>query len=349
MALDKEQQARLTFLAEAETYFGEIEAVLLGLKTAEDRASQINIAMRAAHSVKGTAGMMGFEVLSQVAHNLEDSFKILRARQLSMDSHLETLLLQGVDCLRIARQHYHGEQPIPPQWLTNYAEPIFAQLKERLGDLTPEDEARLLSEDNNANLDYVIFTTSVEDTLEEFEQELPQLRGEDLRQAIINLARQMCEFGLMAQLAPFVSLCESVQQECTFADLEVIDAIAHQAMKDWQRSHSLVLLGRTERLPTQLKSPQETSGQTLRDVAELPLSELLDEPAVKLTDISSNDIDYLQDRLAALNIAEELPQSGLSELGENRLDEPVDLEALQAQFSALPLESELEPVLEDSR
>lgn len=143
MALDKEQQARQTFLSEAETYFGEIETVLLGLKTADDRANQINIAMRAAHSVKGTAGMMGFDVLSQVAHNLEDSFKILRARQLSVDTHLETLLLQGVDCLRTVRQHYQEQQPIASQWMAEHTEPIFKQLKQRLGDLTPEDEARL--------------------------------------------------------------------------------------------------------------------------------------------------------------------------------------------------------------
>ncbi|NEP61797.1 MAG: hybrid sensor histidine kinase/response regulator, partial [Symploca sp. SIO2G7] len=206
MTLDKEQQARRTFLAEAENYFGEIETVLLGLKTTDDRASQINTAMRAAHSVKGTAGMMGFVVLSQVAHNLEDSFKILRARQLSVDTHLETLLLQGLDCLRMVHQRYQSQQPIASQWLVNDVDPIFAQLNQRLGDLTPEDEARLLSEDNNENLDFVIFTTSVDDTLAEFEQTLPQMGNDDLRAALIAIAGQLAEFGLMAQLDGFVSL-----------------------------------------------------------------------------------------------------------------------------------------------
>ncbi len=329
MALDKEQQARLTFLAEAETYFGEIESVLLGLKTTQDRTSQINIAMRAAHSVKGTAGMMGFDVLSQVAHNLEDSFKILRARQLSVDTHLETLLLQGVDCLRIARQHYHDQQPIASNWLANYAEPIFAQLKQRLGELTPEDEAKLLSEDNEVNLDFVIFTTSVEDTLEEFKQHLPQLKGEHLRQVVMDTARQMTEFGLMAQLESFVSLCEHVQQQCACAQLEAIDAIANQAIKAWQRTHSLVLLGRTERLPTQLKPLKDTSDQTLSDLAEFSLPELA-EPAFELP--GSNDISYLQDQLAALDFTEAPENDPPVE------DPPVDLTDLQAQFAALPLE-----------
>lgn len=332
MALDKEQQARLTFLSEAETYFSEIETVLLDLKTATDRANQINIAMRAAHSIKGTAGMMGFDVLSQVAHNLEDAFKILRARQLAVDTHLETLLLQGVDCLRTARQNYHEQHPIDPQWLTNYADPIFAQLKERLGNLTPEDEARLLSEDNNANLDFVIFTTSVEDTLEELEQTLPTLEGEPLRQAVITAARQMSEFGLMAQLDPFVAVCETVQQQCTLAQPDAVDKIAQHAMKAWQRSHSLVLLGRTDRLPTQLKKLKEK----LKGLTEFSLSE-------NLADAPASSLDYLQEHLVT---SPKLPDEELTDLIDHSSDQLVDLQDLQAQFAAL--ESDLETVSADA-
>ena len=358
MALDKEQQARLTFLTEAETYFGEIETVLLGLKTADDQADQINIAMRAAHSVKGTAGMMGFVVLSQVAHNLEDSFKILRARQLSVDTHLETLLLQGVDCLRIVRQQYHDQQPIDQQWVANDVEPIFAQLNQRLGDLTPDDEARLLSEDNNANLDFVIFTTSVDDTLEEFEQKLPNLRGDELKQVMIGITSQLSEFGLMAQLDSFVSLCQSVQQQCALALPEDMHGIADQALKTWRRCHSLVLLGRTERLPRELAPLKSDSG-----LIELPEADgILPGLSVDLVDLpglgADNDINQLQDQFAALDITADIPQELAEDLSadeladpdlaaiDNSFDQAVDLEALQGQFAAL--EPPLPAVPEDT-
>ncbi|MEO0394606.1 MAG: hybrid sensor histidine kinase/response regulator [Cyanobacteria bacterium P01_A01_bin.137] len=348
MALDKEQQARLTFLAEAETYFGEIETVLLGLKTADDHAAQINIAMRAAHSVKGTAGMMGFVVLSQVAHNLEDAFKILRARQLSVDTHLETLLLQGVDCLRTVRQQYHDQQPIDQRWVANDVDPIFAQLNQRLGDLTPDDEARLLSEDNNENLDFVIFTTSVDDTLEEFEQQLPHLSGDDLKQAMMGITSQLSEFGLMAQLDSFVALCQSVQQQCALALPEDIRAIAHQALKTWRRCHSLVLLGRTERLPRELAPLKPDSGLIDLSDAEAALPELLSELPVDLPGLGADEyINQLQDQFAALDIMADMPQElseDLSEAGlpdpdlaaiDNSFDQVVDLETLQGQFAAL--------------
>ncbi|MBT9317499.1 hybrid sensor histidine kinase/response regulator [Leptothoe spongobia] len=360
MELDKEQQARLTFLAEAETYFGEIETVLLSLKTADDHAAQINIAMRAAHSVKGTAGMMGFGVLAQVAHNLEDAFKILRARQLSVDTHLETLLLQGVDFLRTVRQQYHDQQPIDPRWLGNDVDPIFAQLTQRLGALTPEDEARLLSEDNNENLDFVIFTTSVDDTLEEFEETLPDLDGDELKQALMAMARQMSEFGLMAQLDSFVSLCQSVQQQCTQAQPDDICAIAHQAMKVWRRCHSLVLLGRTERLPSELKLVKSNH----RSIVELPnvegpLSEVLPELPLDLPSFGSDDIDQLQDQFAALDMTADIPQEVLPNddldaplvpdlaAVENHFDELVDLESLQGQFATLESEPALNSPLEE--
>ncbi|MEM9978604.1 MAG: chemotaxis protein CheA, partial [Cyanobacteria bacterium P01_D01_bin.2] len=324
MALDKEQRARLTFLTEAETYFGQIEAALLAIKTADDRSSQVNIALRAAHSIKGTAGMMGFTALSQVAHKLEDSFKILWARQISVDTSLETLLLQGVDCLRAVRQHYYDGQPTQPQWLAIHAEPIFEQLNQCLGELTPADEARLLSEEADENLDFIIFTTSVEDCLEEFEKRLPQLSGAALRQALIDTAQRLGEFGLMAQLESFVGLCQSVQQHCDLAEPEALAAIATNAIKTWRRSHSLVLLGRTERLPTHLE-PLNGAGQD-RSRA------------------SQSDLGQLQEQLATLAVPGEFSQSDSINIQPGkRLDEPVDLEVLQGQFAALPSE---QPVLD---
>ena len=342
MALDKEQRARLTFLAEAETYFGQIEAALLAIKTADDRSNQINIALRAAHSIKGTAGMMGFTVLSQVAHKLEDSFKILWARQISVDTSLETLLLQGVDCLRAVRQHYYDGQPTQPQWLATHAEPIFEQLNQCLGELTPADEARLLSEEADENLDFIIFTTSVEDCLEEFEQTLPQLSGAALRQAVIDMAQRLGEFGLMAQLESFVLLCQSVQQQCDLAEPEALAAIAAKAITIWRRSHSLVLLGRTERLPTQLEplDGAEHLDMTPKPSGAIPLAHL----TVDRAGTSQSDVGHLQEQLATLEIPGEFSKSDSINIQPvKRLDDPVDLDVLQGQFAALQSE---QPVLE---
>ncbi|MGB3671411.1 MAG: hybrid sensor histidine kinase/response regulator [Phormidesmis sp.] len=383
MAIDKEQQARLTFLAEAETYFAQIEAVLLALKTTDDLSSQLNIAMRAAHSIKGTAGMMGFGALAQVAHRMEDAFKILQARQLRIDDTLETLLLRGVDCLRTVRQRHADGQPIESEWLTSQIASAFTELHERLGDLTPEEEARLLSEEADENLGVIIFTTSVGDCLDEFAQNLHSHSGEQLRQTTIAMTQQLCDFGLMAQLESFVALCEDVQQQCIVARPEALDAIAGQALNAWQRSHSLVLLGRTERLPTQIKTISvevandpagDIPGDTTLDLlAEDLLAETVGAP--DLLDIRPDEINRLQEQLAALDSELtdfEIDDFGLNDLGVDDLGvddlgvddlgvddfEPADttlteaeqsqladIEALQAQFAEFHQEAQQEITL----
>ncbi len=359
MEVDKAQQARLTFLAEAETYFDQIEAVLLTLKTAEDRSDEINVAMRAAHSVKGTASMMGFLCMSQIAHSLEDYFKILQARQMLIDTRLETLLLQVIDFLRTIRRLHSGEQSIDSGWFSAYVEPTLARLNQRLGELTPEDEARLLSAEADEDLDVIIFTTSVEDCLDEFEGDAARLTGDELRQAVSAMAEQLCEFGRMAQLEPFVELCQSVRRQCEFAHPEAIDAIARQALKAWKRSHSLVLLNRTERLPTQLTLTEDEAsfvtggdisdeGDRIPDEAIAFSTNFLVESAMlpNVLGVSPDVMNCLQDPLAELDLSGESPGGvSLGEFsgGESRFVEeetkPIQLEALQAQFEALQLQA----------
>ena len=86
--MDTEQQIRLNFLDEAEEYFDNMETNLLGLADTVVDIQKIDIILRAAHSIKGGAAMMGFGNLSKIAHRLEDFLKILRVRYAS-----ETCLL----------------------------------------------------------------------------------------------------------------------------------------------------------------------------------------------------------------------------------------------------------------
>lgn len=56
----------------------------------------------------------------------------------------------------------------------------------------------------------------------------------------------------MSQIEPFVQLCESVKQQSAIASLDTIKDLAHEALKLWERSQVLVLIGRVDKLPTQL-------------------------------------------------------------------------------------------------
>lgn len=147
-----EQQLRLNFLAEAEDCLNQAESVLLHLTQLQtqqgDIKEQLDLALRAIHSIKGGAGMMGFSTLSKAAHRLEDFLKIVRLHYHSTptSTQVESLLLASIDGLRMMVELHSQGKEIEESWLKKTLEPIFEQLRQNLGELTPEDEQRLLAE-----------------------------------------------------------------------------------------------------------------------------------------------------------------------------------------------------------
>jgi chemosensory pili system protein ChpA (sensor histidine kinase/response regulator) len=99
------------FVAEAEEFLQSLEANLLQLETihtASEATAVIKSLFRAAHSLKGSALMFGFDALAQASHCLEDSFGILRDRlqthqspEFQLAPAIFTELLRGVDLLKL--------------------------------------------------------------------------------------------------------------------------------------------------------------------------------------------------------------------------------------------------------
>ncbi|MEM9216386.1 MAG: hybrid sensor histidine kinase/response regulator [Cyanobacteria bacterium P01_F01_bin.150] len=254
--MSTEEQARRHFLEEAETYFEQIETVILNLNASDQPVQDLDMAMRAAHSVKGTAAMMGFMPLSHVAHQLEDYFKILRARNLNIETQVETLLLQGLDGLRAIRKRLYEGRPIEDKWQQDTLTPIFDQLRLHLGELTPEDEDSLLSDEADVDVSVMVFSNGVEEYLDQLDNQRSHLSGEALRQELITGAGQLLDYGLMAEMGAFIELCQSVlTYSPMIADVD-LDSFADSVIQAWQRSHSLVLLGRTDQLPASLDMDQ---------------------------------------------------------------------------------------------
>jgi two-component system, chemotaxis family, sensor histidine kinase and response regulator PixL len=260
--MDTEQQVRISFLEEAEEYFEQLESVLLDLGTTDQKRSQLDLALRAAHSLKGSAGMMGFMALSQVAHRLEDCFKILRAREMDLDQVLETLLLAGVDVLRSITAQYQSQESIADEVLIQQAMPILEGLRDRLGEVTDADETVLLADNENMDVGLLIFSNGVEETLNEFIANRIYLRGEALQQRLITTSQKLLEFGLVGDIEPFIALCESVQGVARGPGaIDNITAIADLALEAWQRGHGLAEIGRADQISTTFELPM-TAGRS---------------------------------------------------------------------------------------
>jgi len=76
-----------------------VEAILL-LEGDPQNADALNKAFRMLHSLKGSCGMMGFEVVGDFAHTLEDRFENYRSGKDLLDRDTATLVLKCVDYFR---------------------------------------------------------------------------------------------------------------------------------------------------------------------------------------------------------------------------------------------------------
>ncbi|NJP10734.1 MAG: response regulator [Leptolyngbyaceae cyanobacterium RU_5_1] len=253
MSYDKELEIQRQFLDEAQEYLDTLDSAVMGLSSDRVDIQKINAALRAAHSIKGGAAMMGFDLLSQLAHALEDSFKVLKTQgqSVEIDESLENLLLDSVSCLRTVIQCEKQEQPVDRDWVGQEADPIFSQLHDRLGDPQDEDAASVLAMDSGQDIIPIIFESEVEGCLERLESVMSDPDKPCLKEELTILAQELGGLGEMLQLEAFSKLCESVQHAIEALPDE-IEAIADAAMQAWRRSQALVLTGQVDLMPTSI-------------------------------------------------------------------------------------------------
>lgn len=253
--MDKEWQIRLNFLDEAEEYFDKMESNLLGLGTSAVDPKKVDVILRAAHSIKGGAAMMGFLSLSRAAHRIEDFLKILRVRYAgeSIDIAVETLLLQSIDSLRQLGTMSRQGQNLSNEDLEQTIQLLFDQLQGYLGDLEESDEDALMNQVEDVDPALLLFEDGVESILAEFEVTSQSASIDEIPALLKSTAQELIAFGNMANLDSFCQLCQSIDQLASHTSSETIESLRIKALKSWKRSHSLVLRGSLDKLPTHLE------------------------------------------------------------------------------------------------
>ncbi|MFW9264757.1 hybrid sensor histidine kinase/response regulator [Nostoc sp. CALU 546] len=275
MLQDKELEIQMQFLEEATDYLNTLEGVLLEIDTSNRiDLDKINAALRATHSIKGGAGMMGFRSLSDLSHRLEDSFKVLKTKKnsLEIDTQLQSLLLSGVDWLRQIVDLLAQGNVVEDQWLATFCYPIFDELHDRLGDPTPEDASTMLSPEDGQDVIPLLFATEVEECLQRLESVLANSEQPGLHEEIVIMAAELGGLGEMLQLAAFSKLCESVTQhlETVNSDGERVSEIAQLALQAWRRSQALVLTNQLDNLPTEIHLGGSTQFPALLPAEVIP-------------------------------------------------------------------------------
>ncbi len=258
--MDKELEIKRQFLDEAQEYLDDLDTAFLGMADQKVDAGKINAALRAAHSIKGGAGMMQFTVLSDLAHRIEDSLKVLKnQRDKPLDGSLETLALNAVNSMRqvVNRDRLSllqsSSESMDSPWLKDSVMPLFDQLRDRLGVPQDDDAASMLSSDEGQDIIPMIFETEVEGCLQRLEAVLADPQQPCLREEVTILAQELGGLGEMLQLGEFSQLCESVLAIASHCGEDQVCATAIAALDAWRTTQHLVLGGQFTQLPTSLE------------------------------------------------------------------------------------------------
>ncbi len=88
------------FLDETEEQLDGLVETMLALEQDSTKREDLNEAFRLIHSIKGSAGMMGFDSITALTHHLENRFERFRSGTEQLDERTMSVVLRSIDFLR---------------------------------------------------------------------------------------------------------------------------------------------------------------------------------------------------------------------------------------------------------
>lgn len=87
------------FVGESEQHLARLEEALIAFEQGTHQQDDLSTALRAMHTLKGSASMLGLDAVSEVAHVGEDVFEALREDAVQLDDQVVSLLLRATDAI----------------------------------------------------------------------------------------------------------------------------------------------------------------------------------------------------------------------------------------------------------
>ena len=122
-------QFQQKFIEDATDLLAELERTLLNLEKAPNNSMLIEEIFRAMHTLKGTAGMYGFDEIGTLTHRLENIYDLVRNGRITINKPILQLTLQAVDFLNRALKAGENEK-----FVVEYNE-FYKQINDILSDV----------------------------------------------------------------------------------------------------------------------------------------------------------------------------------------------------------------------
>jgi two-component system, chemotaxis family, sensor kinase CheA len=102
------------FFDEVHEHLANSEGVLLRMDPAAPLPEDLNAVFRAVHSIKGSAGMLGFDEIASLAHVAENLLDLLRKDERRLAKEDVDAMLRAGDTIRAQVEHYRGFSKVRP-------------------------------------------------------------------------------------------------------------------------------------------------------------------------------------------------------------------------------------------
>ncbi|MBE9180923.1 response regulator [Oculatella sp. LEGE 06141] len=261
-AFGKRDRLYQLFAQEAQNILQQMQENLLELPH-RPTAFKVHCLIRSAQTLKDGAAQVHLPGIETLAERLEQSFRLLQQGNIVIKPDLATLLLQAYGCLQV---------PLTAQVQTGQydavealakAEPIFAQLDDKLRSASTSAVEHPATVDRSANVIRLILSTEIPQALEQLEAVLASSDAYSLPDNLRTQLDVFLGFGEMLNLSEFTTISKmtlsalqtSPQTAATIGQLALTGFRAAQraALKDIAESTS-TLQGATVN-PEQTTSP----------------------------------------------------------------------------------------------
>ncbi|NET15497.1 MAG: hypothetical protein F6K08_23010, partial [Okeania sp. SIO1H6] len=243
MQTEQTQKIMGYFIEEAKDHFNTIEHGILNLPNTIADRELLNELFRAAHSVKGGAAMLEINSVRNIAHRLEDSFKILRETSIKVDNKLESLYLSVLDTLQDLLEQLSNSGLTEKEEKTQLEklEPVFQELEEHLDDLAGETHGITIGKIPELNVDkQSFFMAEVSEKMREMLLLFKQNDDASTRNKLKNICDFLAGQGRQEHVSSnWLKLIEAIKKAIANTE-NTYYTLAHNIIKNLKQAEELI-------------------------------------------------------------------------------------------------------------
>ncbi|MFB2838801.1 response regulator [Floridanema evergladense] len=246
-----EQQQRILgyFIEEAKDHLNTIEQGLLTLQATINDRELLKEVYRAAHSVKGGAGMLSLQSIQKTSHLLEDCFKLLEESPVQVDQKLESLFWQVFDALKELLEQLQGPFGLTEDVSNNVmssVELVSSELRQHLEKLVSTSAAKVTATKQKDSQQELLISAFKQDVMEQLRQMLQLFKPPawpNSRTQLQGCCDTLAQMGNRFELSSWCGLIETARSAIGNSE-NTCQTLAPIVIKEIKAAQELVLSGK---------------------------------------------------------------------------------------------------------